>query len=165
MSALNPIPDTWGTRIGAFAELAARGKIILKSDASWRSGQTCGAHVRVEFSDVVGPDRAFDNRNFWSARAEQHYTLQGGGVETYAPVQAGGFTCGVPSVNRLVLNRVRSQRSNFISTDLAPTIAALIGDPRGVQARTLFPSDCIAHNDQISWSLAFLYGLVPPEYH
>jgi Alpha-L-rhamnosidase N-terminal domain len=63
MSGLNPIPDTWGTRIGAFAELVARGKIILKSDASWRSGQTCGAHVRVEFSDVVGPDQAFDNRN------------------------------------------------------------------------------------------------------
>jgi hypothetical protein len=60
---------------------------------------------------------------------------------TSAPGQAGGFTCGVPSVNRLVLNRVRSQRSNFISTDLAPTIAALIGDPRGVQARTLFPSE------------------------
>ena len=27
------------------------------------------------------------------------------------------------------------------------------------------PSGRIAHNDQTSWSLAFLYGLVPPEYY
>ena len=40
MWALNPIPNTWGDRIGAFAELVAGGKTILKTDASWRAGLT-----------------------------------------------------------------------------------------------------------------------------
>jgi alpha-L-rhamnosidase len=159
MWALNPIPNTWGDRIGAFAELVAGGKDVLKTDATWRSGFTpvtgngiyhgedyrrpdrhcryawgrgsalrsrplvphetgavkemaqsrrwtagpmgkprsttsartavpmsgfavkgpAGAHVRVEFSEVLGPNRDFDNRNFRSARAEQHYTLKGEG--------------------------------------------------------------------------------------
>ena len=40
MWALNPIPNTWGSRIGAFAELVARGKTLIKTDASWASGFT-----------------------------------------------------------------------------------------------------------------------------
>lgn len=242
MWALNPIPNTWGDRTGAFAELVAGGKTLLKTDASWRSGftpvtangiyhgedydarirpadthgvetlpfdrgllvphetgavkelapvapvetwsegdatvydfgQNCGAyariavegpsgaHVRVEFSEVLGPNRDFDNRNFRSARAEQHYTLGGGGVETYAPmftffgfryarvtltggaklaaihqvpvtsvpVQAGGFTCGEPAVNRLVLNTIWSQRSNFIE----------------------IPTDCPQRDERLGWT-------------
>jgi alpha-L-rhamnosidase len=242
MWALNPIPNTWGSRIGAFAELVAGGKVLVKTDASWRSGftpvtangiyhgedydariaiadrhgvevlpfdrallvphetgavkemapvaavetwadgaatvhdfgQNCGAyvriavegpagsHVRVEFSEVLGPDRSFDNRNFRSARAEQHYTLKGEGVETHAPmftffgfryarvtltggaqlkaihqipvtsvpVQAGGFTCGEPSVNRLVLNTIWSQRSNFIE----------------------IPTDCPQRDERLGWT-------------
>lgn len=166
MWALNPIPNTWGDRIGAFAQLLAGGRVILKTDGSWKSGltpvtgngiyhgedfdarvtiadthgveilpfdhsllvpqetapvkemaavvavehwqdgastvhdfgQNCGAyariavkgpagaHLRLEFSEVLGPDRTFDNRNYRSARAEQHYTLKGDGVETYAPL-------------------------------------------------------------------------------
>ncbi len=242
MWALNPIPNTWGTRIGAFAELVAEGKTVLKTDASWRSGltpvtgngiyygedydariaitdthgvevldfdrqllvpqetgtvkelppvppleswadeagmvhdfgQNCGAYariavqgpagaqVRIELSEVLGPNRAFDNRNFRSARAEQRYTLRGDGVESYAPlftffgfryarvtltggaklqsihqvpvtsvpVQAGGFTCGEPSVNRLVLNTVWSQRSNFIE----------------------IPTDCPQRDERLGWT-------------
>jgi alpha-L-rhamnosidase len=166
MWALNPIPNTWGDRIGAFAELVAGGRTVLKTDGTWKSGftpvtgngiyhgedhdaritpvdthgvevlsfdrglliphetnpvkemapvapvdswvdgettvydfgQNCGAyvriavqgmagaHVRVEFSEVLGPNREFDNRNFRSARAEQHYTLKGERVETWAPM-------------------------------------------------------------------------------
>lgn len=242
MWALNPIPNTWGNRIGAFAELVAGGKTLVKTDGTWRSGftpvtgngiyhgedydariapvdthgvevlpfdrtrlvphetspvkemapvsavdswadgqttvydfgQNCGAyariavqgpagaHVRVEFSEVLGPDRAFDNRNYRSARAEQHYTLKGDGVETYAPlftffgfryarvtltggaklgsihqipvtsvpVQTGGFTCGEPSVNRLVLNTIWSQRSNFIE----------------------IPTDCPQRDERLGWT-------------
>ena len=36
MWALNPIPNTWGDRTGAFAELVAGGKTLVKTDASWR---------------------------------------------------------------------------------------------------------------------------------
>lgn len=242
MWALNPIPNTWGDRIGAFAELVAGGRSLLATDGSWRSGltpvtgngiyygedydariapvqshgvtvlpfdrallvahetgavkemdpvapiedwaegaaqvfdfgQNCGAYarvqvqgpagssVRVEFSEVLGPDRAFDNRNFRSARAEQRYILRGEGVETHAPlftffgfryarvtleggarlvsihqvpvtsvpVQAGGFTCGVPEVNRLVLNTIWSQRSNFIE----------------------IPTDCPQRDERLGWT-------------
>lgn len=242
MWALNPIPNAWGDRIGAFAELVAAGKTVVKTDGTWRSGftpvtgngiyhgedydarivpedthgvevlpfdrailvphetaavkamapvapvaswpegtstvydfgQNCGAyvriavqgpagaHARVEFSEVLGPNRDFDNRNYRSARAEQHYTLKGGERETYAPlftffgfryarvtltggarleaihqipvtsvpVQAGGFTCGEPSVNRLVLNTIWSQRSNFIEV----------------------PTDCPQRDERLGWT-------------
>jgi alpha-L-rhamnosidase len=40
MWALNPIPNTWGDRIGAFAELVAGGRTVLRTDAGWRSGLT-----------------------------------------------------------------------------------------------------------------------------
>ncbi len=242
MWALNPIPNTWGNRIGAFAELVAGGETILKTDETWTSGltpitgngiyygedfdariaiadtdgvevlpfdrnllvpheaepvremapvdpvdhwqdgqctlydfgQNCGAYarisvsgpaganVRIEFSEVLGPNRAFDNRNFRSARAEQHYILNGEGIETYAPmftffgfryarvtlsggaqlhrivqvpvtsvpVQAGGFTCGEASVNRLVLNTIWSQRSNFIE----------------------IPTDCPQRDERLGWT-------------
>lgn len=242
MWALNPIPNTWGDRTGALAELVADGETLLRSDGSWRSGltpvtangiyygedydariqpadshgvtvlpfdrgllvphetapvremapvtaqedwadgaarvydfgQNCGAYVRlavsgpagatvrVEFSEVLGPNRAFDNRNYRSARAEQRYTLAGHGVETYAPlftffgfryarvtveggaklvsihqipvtsvpVQAGGFSCGMPAVNRLVLNTIWSQRSNFIE----------------------IPTDCPQRDERLGWT-------------
>ncbi|MFM2354754.1 MAG: hypothetical protein RLZZ528_490, partial [Pseudomonadota bacterium] len=242
MWALNPIPNTWGDRIAAMAELVSDAGVILGTDASWTSGltpvtgngiyhgedydarilprdtagvevldfdkallvpheadpvrelapiapveswadgastvfdfgQNCGAyariavkgpagaHVRIEFSEVLGPKRDFDNRNYRSARAEQHYTLKGEGVESYAPlftffgfryarvtitggaelngiemvpvtsvpVVAGGFTCGVPAVNRLVLNTIWSQRSNFIE----------------------IPTDCPQRDERLGWT-------------
>lgn len=242
MWAAIPIPDTWGSRTGAIAEIVAGGSTLLKTDESWSSGltpvtgngiyhgedfdariaiadtagvevlpfdldllvphetspvvelppvaaieswtdgattihdfgQNCGAyaritargpagsHVRVEFSEVIGPKRDFDNRNYRSARAEQHFTLRGDGVETYAPmftffgfryarvtlsggaelvdiqqvpitsvpVQAGGFTCGVAAVNRLVMNTVWSQRSNFIE----------------------IPTDCPQRDERLGWT-------------
>jgi alpha-L-rhamnosidase len=242
MWALNPIPNAWGSCTGAFAELTAGGRTILKTDGSWKSGltpvtsngiyhgedydariaindthgvevlpfdhallvpheadpvvelqaiaaidqwpdgdtkvydfgQNCGAyariavkgpagaHVRLEFSEIMAPNRVWDNRNYRSARAEQHYTLKGEGVETYTPlftffgyryarvtltggaallgihqipvtsvpVQAGGFTCGETSVNRLVLNTVWSQRSNFIE----------------------IPTDCPQRDERLGWT-------------
>ena len=162
----NPSVNTWGTRIGAIAELVAGGKVVLATGGNWTSGltpvvgngiyhgedydarivvrdsagvevlpfnrallvpheaepvvemapvasvaqwpdgaatvhdfgQNCGAyarisvkgpaggHVKLEFSEVLGPKREFDNRNYRSARAQQHYTLKGEGVEVYAPL-------------------------------------------------------------------------------
>jgi alpha-L-rhamnosidase len=45
-----------------------------------------GASVRVEHSEILGPGKAFDNRNYRSARAELRYVLSGTGEETYAPL-------------------------------------------------------------------------------
>ncbi len=121
-----------------------------------------GAIVLMEHSEVLGPDRHFDNRNYRSARGQAVYTLRGGDAETYAPlftfmgfryarltvtgnatvtdvvfvpissvpVQAGGFTCGEPSVNRLVMNTVWSQRSNFIEV----------------------PTDCPQRDERLGWT-------------
>ncbi|MBC7477488.1 MAG: family 78 glycoside hydrolase catalytic domain [Pseudorhodobacter sp.] len=120
-----------------------------------------GATVKVAHSEVMGPNRTWDNRNYRSARAELHYT-HGGGTTTYAPmftfmgfrfaritvtgnatltqvemvpitsvpVQAGGFTCGQPAVNRLVLNTIWSQRSNFIEV----------------------PTDCPQRDERLGWT-------------
>ena len=161
------IPNCWGDRIAAIAELVAGGRVLFSTDASWKSGvlpivksgiyfgeiydarlaalsethgteviafdktllvaheaapvrelapfapvdQWCddegrlvydfgqnvggyvrytvrgraGAQVRVEHSEVLGPDRYFDNRNYRTAIAETLYTLAGEGDETYAP--------------------------------------------------------------------------------
>ena len=62
----------FGQNCGAYARIAVQGP--------------AGAKVKIAFSEVVGPNRDFDNRNFRSARAEQHYTLRGEGVETWAPM-------------------------------------------------------------------------------
>lgn len=67
---------------------------------------------------------------------------------------------------------------HFISTQLTAKIARILGesveaarlDKRADEIKAAFkheffsPSGRIAHNDQTSWSLAFLYDLVPPEY-
>lgn len=45
-----------------------------------------GAVLRVEHSEVLGPNRHFDNRNYRSARGEVQYILCGGAAETYAPM-------------------------------------------------------------------------------
>ncbi|MBO9112717.1 family 78 glycoside hydrolase catalytic domain [Agrobacterium sp. S2/73] len=67
---------------------------------------------------------------------------------------------------------------HFISTDLTARIAAVLGRSqeadrlaaKAQQIKAAFkheffsPSGRIAHNDQTSWALAYLYGLVPEEY-
>jgi alpha-L-rhamnosidase len=44
-----------------------------------------GAKVCIDHSEILGPNKHFDNRNYRSARAQIHYTLKGGGPETYEP--------------------------------------------------------------------------------
>jgi len=82
LDALSPT-DSWteadgrtvfdfGQNAGAYVRLRLKG--------------VAGAKVRVEHSEVLGPDRFFDNRNYRSARAEVSYTLSGQGEEVYAPL-------------------------------------------------------------------------------
>lgn len=138
----------FGQNAGAYVRIEARGEK--------------GATIRVEHSEILGPDRFFDNRNYRSARAELVYTLAGDGRETYAPlftfmgfryarvavtgsarilavkmvpitsvpIAAGGFTSGVPAVNRLVDNTIWSQRSNFIEV----------------------PTDCPQRDERLGWT-------------
>lgn len=121
-----------------------------------------GATVRIEHSEVLGPDRAFENANYRGARSEARYTLRGEGEETYKPTfsfmgyryarvtitgaadlldivsipissvpeAAAGFTCGEPLVDKLVLNTIWSQRSNFIEV----------------------PTDCPQRDERLGWT-------------
>jgi len=79
----------------------------LKAIESWTDeesravhdfGQNCGGYIRytvegeagatvlIEHSEVLGPNRFFDNRNYRSAEGKTLYTLRGNGPETYAPL-------------------------------------------------------------------------------
>jgi alpha-L-rhamnosidase len=138
----------FGQNAGAYVRLTVQG--------------VAGAKIRIEHSEILGPGRAFDNRNYRGARAELTYVLKGEGQETYAPMfsffgfryarvhiegaaqvtkiemvpvtsvpdLAGGFECGVPQVNRLVLNTIWSQRSNFIE----------------------IPTDCPQRDERLGWT-------------
>ncbi|QTG16977.1 family 78 glycoside hydrolase catalytic domain (plasmid) [Agrobacterium tumefaciens] len=44
-----------------------------------------GAEVLTEYSEVLGPQRFFDNRNYRTAASRNIYILDGGSKETYAP--------------------------------------------------------------------------------
>ncbi|PKA43564.1 alpha-L-rhamnosidase [Rhizobium sullae] len=81
LPAIAPI-DTWtdaegrtiydfGQNIGGYVLYTVRG--------------AAGAEIRVEHSEVLGPDRYFDNRNYRTAQAHTIYTLRGTGDETYSP--------------------------------------------------------------------------------
>ncbi|CAN7632619.1 glycoside hydrolase family 78 protein [Rhizobium rhizogenes] len=61
----------FGQNVGGYVRYTVRG--------------TAGAEVQVEHSEVLGPDRYFDNRNYRTAPAHTIYTLRGGGDETYTP--------------------------------------------------------------------------------
>ncbi|WP_201455713.1 alpha-L-rhamnosidase [Tropicimonas marinistellae] len=61
----------FGQNAGGFVRFSVRGEP--------------GATVFIEHSEVLGPNRSFDNRNYRSARGALHYTLKGDGEETFEP--------------------------------------------------------------------------------
>ncbi len=240
--ALNPIVDTWGERMAALAEVVAGDRVILASDATWRSGflpvlengiyygedvdarvqpvessgvgvldfdtgllvpheagpvkelppmppvdqwsdegrtvydfaqnaggyprftvqGAAGATLRFEFAEVLGPNRAFDNRNYRSARAELHYTLKGGAPETYAPM----FTFfGYRYARVTVTGQAVVQKIDFVPITSVPVLAGdfTCGVPavnRLVQntiwsQRSNFievPTDCPQRDERLGWT-------------
>jgi len=121
-----------------------------------------GDRIQIEYSEVLGPDRFFDNRNYRGARAAAEYILKGGAPESWSPMftfmgyryarlvfpksvtllevksipissvpqVTAGFTCSEPSVERLVLNTIWSQRGNFIEV----------------------PTDCPQRDERLGWT-------------
>lgn len=160
------IPNCWGDRIAALAEIVADDRVICRTDATWRSGLlpitrsgiywgedhdarlaveetggvevldldparfvahesvpvreleplpavrswkeadntvhdfgqniagyvrlrvkgVAGARLYIDFAEVLGPDGAFDRRNYRTARAALSYVLNGEGEEVWAPM-------------------------------------------------------------------------------
>ena len=158
--ALEPIPpvESWADGAATVHDFGQNCGAVIRLTATGDKGAT----IRISHSEVLGPDREWDNRNYREARAEFHYTLGGTGEEVWTPVftfygfryarveiegnaevtriemlpltsvpkVAGGFECGVPEVDRLVLNTIWSQRSNFIEV----------------------PTDCPQRDERLGWT-------------
>ncbi|WP_323765981.1 family 78 glycoside hydrolase catalytic domain [Marinovum sp.] len=62
----------FGQNVAGYARIAVEG--------------AAGAEVYIDFAEVLGPDGAFDKRNYRSARAALSYVLSGDGVEQWAPM-------------------------------------------------------------------------------
>lgn len=157
LPALEPI-ETWQDADATLYDFGQNVAGFVKFTVTGERGAT----VRVEHSEVLGPNREFDNRNLRTARAESHYTLSGEGDETFCPYftfmgyryaritvegqarvtevesvpitsvpeVAGGFSCKIPQVNKLVENTMWSQRANFIE----------------------IPTDCPQRDERLGWT-------------
>nr|WP_321458301.1 family 78 glycoside hydrolase catalytic domain [uncultured Cohaesibacter sp.] len=82
LAPLDPI-ESWQDETGAFLydfgqNCGAQIRFTVVGEA--------GAQVRVQHSEILGPGKAFDNRNYRSARGEAIYTLKGEGEESYQPI-------------------------------------------------------------------------------
>ena len=77
-AATQSIQDPQGRTIYDFAQNAAGYvRFTVQGDA--------GAKIRIDHSEILGPDQTFDNRNYRSARAALTYVLAGDGPEIYQP--------------------------------------------------------------------------------
>ncbi len=81
MTPLSPIEswiDAEGRHVFDFGQnLAGVVRICVEGDA--------GTSLLIEHSEVLGPNRYFDNRNYRGARGAAQYTLKGGVLETWQP--------------------------------------------------------------------------------
>lgn len=62
----------FGQNVGGYIRLTVQG--------------TASSKVLIEHSEVMGPNRTWDNRNYRSARGAADYILKGGAPETHAPL-------------------------------------------------------------------------------
>lgn len=128
----------------------------------FRVSGKAGASVRVEHSEILGPDKVFDNRNYRSARAELQYILSGEGEETYAPL----FTFMGFRYARVTLEG----EVNLLSIEMVPISSVPVaagGITTGVAAvnrlventiwsqRSNFieiPTDCPQRDERLGWT-------------
>jgi len=158
LDALSPI-DSWteadgrtvydfGQNAGAYIRLRLKG--------------AAGAQVRVEHSEVLGPDRFFDNRNYRSARAELIYTLSGQGEEDYAPLFTFfGFRYAritvtgqaeLVAVTMVPVTSVPTRAGGFSSG--VTTVNRLIENTIWSQRSNFIevPTDCPQRDERLGWT-------------
>ncbi len=121
-----------------------------------------GAMVRVEHSEVLGPNRAFDNRNYRSARAEVHYTLKGGAPETYAAMFSfQGFryarltVTGHATINHVEMvpiSSVPEAAGSFTCGE--PAVNRLVQNTIWSQRSNFIevPTDCPQRDERLGWT-------------
>jgi alpha-L-rhamnosidase len=120
-----------------------------------------GARVLIAFSEQLGPNRAWDNRNYRSARAEVDYVLAGGPA-TYRPEfsffgyrYARVTVEGGASVTRIVsipLTSVPEQRGHF--TCGHPLVNRLVENTLWSQRSNFVdvPTDCPQRDERLGWT-------------
>lgn len=137
-------------------------------------GQNCGGYIRytvegeggatvlVEHSEVLGPDRFFDNRNYRSAAGRTLYTLKGGAPETYAPhFTFQGFRFArvtvkgkakITSIASIPISSVPERAGGFSSGVAA--VDRLVENTVWSQRSNFIevPTDCPQRDERLGWT-------------
>ncbi|MFP5075856.1 family 78 glycoside hydrolase catalytic domain [Rhizobium sp. YIM 134829] len=158
LPALEPV-DRWtdaegrtvydfGQNVGGYVRFSVRG--------------AAGDEVHVEHSEVLGPDRHFDNRNYRSADAVLHYTLRGGEVETYAPIFTfQGFRYArvtlsgqaeIVAIRSIPISSVSELKGGFTSAN--PLVDRLVLNTIWSQRANFIevPTDCPQRDERLGWT-------------
>ena len=97
----HPIPNTWGNRAGAIAELVGAQGLILKSDASWKSGKLPILKNGIYFGEIydarlesLSADGAVETLAFDKALLVAHETAPVRELAPIAPVEQWADTEG-----------------------------------------------------------------------
>lgn len=124
-------------------------------------GET-GAKIRVEHSEVLGPDKYFDNRNYRSARAELNYVLAGNGPEHYTPsFTFQGFRYArvtidgqaeVTEISMIPISSVHKTTGGFSCSD--PLVNRLVDNTIWSQRANFIevPTDCPQRDERLGWT-------------
>jgi alpha-L-rhamnosidase len=121
-----------------------------------------GATVLVEHSEVLGPDRFFDNRNYRSAPARTLYTLKGGVPETYQPhFTFHGFRYArltitgkakVTAIRSIPISSVPERAGGFSSG--VASVNRLVENTIWSQRSNFIevPTDCPQRDERLGWT-------------
>lgn len=137
-------------------------------------GQNCGAVIRftvqgdvgatvlIEHCEQLGPDRAFDNRNYRSARAAADYVLKGGAPETWQPVFTFmGFRYArvtvtgraqVTAIHSVPITSLPEQKGHFTCAN--PLVNRLVENTVWSQRSNFIevPTDCPQRDERLGWT-------------
>ncbi len=138
----------FGQNVGGYVRLTVEGE--------------AGASVLVEHSEQLGPGRAWDNRNYRSARSALDYTLKGGGPESYEPIFTFmGFRFAKVSVTGAVrvaeiasvpISSVPEQAGSFECA--RPLVNRLVLNTVWSQRANFIevPTDCPQRDERLGWT-------------
>ncbi len=153
-----PVVDTWADAGGTVYDFGQNAGGYVRFTVQGAAGAT----LRVEHSEVLGPNRAFDNRNYRSARAEVHYTLKGGATETYAPTFSfQGFRYArltitgdakIVAVDMVPISSVPDLAGGFECGE--PAVNRLVQNTIWSQRSNFIeiPTDCPQRDERLGWT-------------
>ncbi len=121
-----------------------------------------GATVVVEHAEILDANGVFNNTNYRTARAELHYTLKGGGPESYRPhFTFQGFRYArvtLPAGVRIVSIEAvpissATQRAGWLTTG-HPLVNRLVENTLWSQRGNFIevPTDCPQRDERLGWT-------------